>query len=120
MKKSALISVLIAFLAIPLYSFNITANPSTAAISKKIVAERQTGTVKWFNAFKGYGFIVPDDGTSDVFVHYSNIDMPGFRFLIEGQRVSYDLVMGPKGPQAANVRVILLPLPPLLPLLPLL
>ena len=61
------------------------------------------GTVKWFNDAKGFGFIAPEDGTDDVFVHFSAINSKGFRSLQEGQRVSYDLTTGPKGAQAASV-----------------
>ena len=60
------------------------------------------GTVKWFNESKGYGFITVDDG-KDVFVHYSAIQGDGFKTLNEGQKVSFDIVNGEKGPQAANV-----------------
>ena len=63
----------------------------------------QYGTVKWFNDAKGFGFIAPEDGSADVFVHYSAIDSKGFRSLQEGQRVSYEVVQGPKGAQAAGV-----------------
>ncbi|MFC7343656.1 cold-shock protein [Saccharopolyspora griseoalba] len=62
------------------------------------------GTVKWFNAEKGFGFIAPDGGGPDVFVHYSAIDASGFRTLEENQQVSYDVTQGPKGPQAEVVR----------------
>ncbi|MFI7100818.1 cold-shock protein [Streptomyces sp. NPDC050161] len=61
------------------------------------------GTVKWFNADKGYGFIAPDDGSQDVFVHYSAIVGVGYRTLEEGQRVEYQVEQGPKGPIAVNV-----------------
>jgi len=64
----------------------------------------QTGTVKWFNESKGFGFIAPTDGSKDVFVHYSAIANSGFRTLAEGQSVSYDVENGPKGPQASNVQ----------------
>jgi CspA family cold shock protein len=62
------------------------------------------GTVKWFNADKGYGFIAPDDATADVFVHHSAIDTDGYRSLQDNQRVEYDTVRGDKGPQAEHVR----------------
>ncbi|HOD31879.1 MAG: putative cold shock protein A [Acidobacteria bacterium ADurb.Bin340] len=61
------------------------------------------GTVKWFNAEKGFGFITPDGGGADVFVHHTAIQTQGFRTLDENQRVSFDIVQGPKGPQASNV-----------------
>jgi CspA family cold shock protein len=62
------------------------------------------GTVKWFNAEKGYGFITPDEGGSDLFVHHSAIQTRGFRTLEENQRVSFDIAQGQKGPQATNVQ----------------
>ena len=62
-----------------------------------------TGTVKWFNETKGFGFIAQDNGGADVFVHYSAISADGFRTLREGQKVSFEVQQGPKGPQAANV-----------------
>jgi CspA family cold shock protein len=65
-----------------------------------------TGTVKWFKADKGYGFISLEDGSGDVFAHYSAIVSSGFRSLEENQRVEFDVTPGPKGPQAANIRVI--------------
>jgi len=61
------------------------------------------GKVKWFNAEKGYGFIEQDGGGPDVFAHYSNIQSQGFRELQEGQRVSFDVTPGQKGPQAENI-----------------
>ena len=64
-----------------------------------------TGTVKWFNESKGFGFIAPSDGSADVFVHFSAIASSGFRTLAEGQAVSYEVENGPKGPQAAQVQV---------------
>ncbi|HEV2439338.1 MAG TPA: cold-shock protein [bacterium] len=65
-----------------------------------------TGTVKWFNGEKGYGFITPEDGTKDLFVHFSAIQGDGYRSLNEGQKVEYEATQGQKGPQASNVRVI--------------
>ncbi|MFD6137752.1 cold-shock protein [Isoptericola sp. NPDC060257] len=62
-----------------------------------------TGTVKWFNSEKGYGFIAPEDGSADVFVHFSAIQSQGYRSLDEEQRVEFDVTQGPKGPQAENV-----------------
>lgn len=67
------------------------------------MSERITGTVKWFNNSKGFGFIAPDDGSEDVFVHFSAIQMDGFKSLEEGQKVSFEVVRGQKGLQAANV-----------------
>ena len=61
------------------------------------------GVVKWFSADKGYGFITPDDGGKDLFVHFNAIQGDGFRSLDEGQRVSYEATEGPKGPQATSV-----------------
>ena len=62
-----------------------------------------TGTVKWFNAEKGYGFIAPDDGGPDVFAHYSAIQSNGYRTLEEAQKVEFEVTQGPKGPQASNI-----------------
>ena len=65
-----------------------------------------TGTVKWFNDDKGYGFITPDDGGNDLFVHHSNIQMGGFKTLKDGQRVQYEAAKGKKGPEATNVTAV--------------
>lgn len=63
-----------------------------------------TGKVKWFNDAKGYGFITPNDGSEDLFAHFSAIQGTGFRSLKEGQTVSFEITTGPKGKQAANIR----------------
>ena len=63
-----------------------------------------TGTVKWFNAEKGFGFIAPDDGSADVFAHFSAIEGGGYRSLDEGQKVEFEVEQGQKGPQARGIR----------------
>jgi len=72
----------------------------------KVVSNMATGSVKWFNEAKGFGFISQDDGGKDVFVHFSAIQGSGFKTLAEGQKVSFDIQDGPKGPQAANVQAV--------------
>jgi len=67
---------------------------------------RSTGKVKWFNDAKGYGFITPDEGGKDIFVHFSGIDTTGFKTLTEGAAVSYEVAEGAKGPNAIAVRTI--------------
>ncbi|MGH8601838.1 MAG: cold-shock protein [Gammaproteobacteria bacterium] len=64
------------------------------------------GTVKWFNSSKGFGFITPDGGGEDVFAHFSAIQAQGFKTLAESQKVSFDVTSGPKGKQAANIRLV--------------
>ena len=65
-----------------------------------------TGTVKWFNDAKGFGFITPDDGGDDLFAHFSEIRTEGFKSLKENQKVSFDVTTGPKGKQAANIKAL--------------
>ena len=77
--------------------------PIIVPVGEEHVAQ---GTVKWFNADKGYGFIAPDDGTADVFVHHTAIQTDGFRSLQENQRVEFTAGQGPKGPQAEQVRPV--------------
>ena len=67
---------------------------------------RTTGTVKWFNDSKGFGFITRDDGQNDCFVHHSAIEGKGFKTLAEGERVEFDVVQGAKGPAAENVKKV--------------
>jgi len=64
----------------------------------------QTGTVKWFNDAKGFGFIAPDDGGEDLFAHFSEVKSDGFKSLGDGQKVSFEVKQGPKGKQAANIQ----------------
>lgn len=77
--------------------------PMVSQIQRRNMAVA-TGIVKWFNAEKGFGFIAPDDGSADVFAHYSAIASSGYRSLDENQRVQFDVVQGPKGPQAENIQ----------------
>ena len=63
-----------------------------------------TGTVKWFNDAKGFGFVTPDDGSEDLFAHFSSINMNGFKTLTEGQKVGFDITPGQKGKQASNIQ----------------
>jgi CspA family cold shock protein len=84
-------------------------SPGSTHVHPDDVTQEQVmaqGTVKWFNADKGFGFIQPDDGTADVFVHHSNIQTEGYRSLQENQRVEFTPARGPKGPQAEQVQPI--------------
>lgn len=65
-----------------------------------------TGVVKWFSSEKGYGFITPDDGSDDVFAHFSNIESSGYRTLEEGQKVEFEITQGPKGLQAEHIQAL--------------
>jgi cold shock protein len=84
------------------------AGPCEGHGSRLVLGDMQMaqGTVKWFNPDKGFGFIAPDDGTADVFVHHSAIDMGGYRTLEENQKVEYTTKQGPKGPQADQVHAV--------------
>jgi CspA family cold shock protein len=75
-------------------------------VGKEVKEHMATGTVKWFNSEKGYGFITPDEGGKDLFVHFSAIQGSGYKTLDEGAKVSYEAQDGEKGPQAANVAVV--------------
>ena len=74
------------------------------ASNAKEAPTRATGTVKWFNDAKGYGFITPDDGGEDLFAHFSAIQMSGFKTLKEGQKVQFEVTLGPKGKQASSIQ----------------
>lgn len=84
-----------------------TSSPGSRGYTNNLLKEKSkmaTGTVKWFNAEKGFGFIAPEDGSPDVFAHYSAISTSGYKSLDENQKVEFDLAQGPKGPQAENIR----------------
>lgn len=70
------------------------------------MSNKTTGLVKWFNESKGFGFITPDNGSADLFVHFRAIANDGFKTLVEGQKVSFNVEQGGKGPQAANVTIL--------------
>jgi len=75
-------------------------------LRRYLEVERQTGRVKWFNSQKGFGFIVPDNGGKDLFVHFSAIQSSGYKTLKEGQKVEYEIEQTEKGDKAVNVKVI--------------
>jgi len=79
---------------------------TAVVLNEKENDDMATGTVKWFNSEKGFGFIAPDDGSADVFAHFSAITGSGYRNLEEGQKVEFDTEQGQKGPQAANIRAL--------------
>lgn len=76
-----------------------------STVTKPSTLKGATGTVKWFNDSKGFGFITPDGGGQDIFAHFSAIQLSAFKSLAENQRVSFDVITGPKGEQASNIRV---------------
>ncbi len=82
---------------------NVDSISRTHAKTEYVSMSEKTGTVKWFNDSKGYGFIESDSGEGDLFVHHTAIQVNGFRTLQEGQRVSFEVGTGPKGPKAENV-----------------
>ena len=81
----------------------VALRPIWGLLARNGIVVMATGTVKWFNDAKGYGFVTPDEGGEDLFAHFSAIQMAGFKTLKEGQKVAFDVVSGPKGKQAANI-----------------
>jgi CspA family cold shock protein len=79
---------------------------SRTRLSTSTGSKMATGTVKWFNDAKGFGFITPDEGGEDLFAHFSEIKTEGFKSLQENQKVSFEVKMGPKGKQAANIKPV--------------
>ena len=91
---------------LPNFQFNIRYKEAVRMSDTSAVPgnnPKATGTVKWFNDAKGFGFITPDDGGEDLFAHFSSIQMNGFKTLKEGQKVSFEIIQGPKGKQALNI-----------------
>jgi CspA family cold shock protein len=80
--------------------------PAPSQLWKEFNMTTQTGTVKWFNEGKGFGFIAPDDGGKDLFAHFKEIQGGGFKTLTENQRVQFEVTQGQKGPQASNIRTV--------------
>ena len=85
------------------FGFHFDLPQQVLAWRKQRKTPMSTGTVKWFNSTKGYGFISPDEGGEDLFVHHSEIQMQGYRELVEGQKVQFEITQGQKGLQASNV-----------------
>ncbi|OYE01982.1 MULTISPECIES: transcription antiterminator/RNA stability regulator CspE [unclassified Nostoc] len=102
----ALIAVLVISISTPSYAANISVDTPFADISISADRVKRKGVVKWFNESKGFGFITPEDGSKDVFVHFSAIQSEGFKTVSEGQRVEFEIVEGQKGPSAVNVKPI--------------
>jgi cold shock protein len=90
----------------PAFSYSRVIGLASTGDTQEGVRHVPTGTVKWFNDEKGYGFITPDDGDRDLFVHYTGIDGGGFKSLAENAKVEYQEEAGDKGPKAVNVRLI--------------
>src|SRR4030095_9571787 len=88
----------------PILSFVLSGRDTPYHFLHRDIQDMATGTVKWFNDSKGFGFVTPEDGGKDLFAHFSAIQGPGFKTLKEGQRVNFDVTTGPKGRQAANIR----------------
>ena len=98
--------VTLQYFVIQLASFDFHCFPEHGSSFLKGKIQMATGTVKWFNEEKGYGFITPDDGGKDLFAHFSEIVGSGFKSLSEGQKVSFNATQGQKGPQASQIQVI--------------